>query len=109
MLPHEKTLVERLKNKPFALIGINTDPPETFKERAPKENVSWRNILEGQGGGALVHAWGVHSFPTIYVLDGKGVIRFTNVREEAMDQAVDSLLEELAKQPAAPVKPPAKN
>jgi hypothetical protein len=109
MLPHEKTLVERLKNKPFALIGINTDAPATFKERAPKENVSWRNILEGEGGGAIVRAWAVHSFPTIYVLDGKGVIRYTNVRNEAMDQAVDALLEELAKQPAAPAKPPAKD
>jgi hypothetical protein len=38
-------------------------------------------------------------FPTIYVLDGKGVIRFMNVRGEEMDRAVDSLLEELAKKP----------
>ena len=28
MLPHEKELVERLKDKPFALIGINSDDPE---------------------------------------------------------------------------------
>jgi peroxiredoxin len=105
MLPHEKALVERLKNKPFALIGINTDSPETFKERAPREGVSWRNILEGEGGGAIVRAWGVRSFPTIYVLDGKGVIRYTGVRGEAMDKAVDALLEELAKPQAAPGKP----
>jgi hypothetical protein len=99
MLPGEKALVERLKNKPFALLGINTDPPETFRQRAPKEGVGWRNVLEGQGGGALVRAWGVSMFPTIYVLDGKGVIRFMNVRGEEMDRAVDSLLEELAKKP----------
>jgi hypothetical protein len=99
MLPHERALVERLKNKPFALIGINTDRPETFRERAGKEGVSWRNVLEGQGGGAIVRAWGVSVFPTIYVLDGKGVIRFMNVREQAMDRAVDTLLEELAKKP----------
>jgi hypothetical protein len=105
MLPHEKALVERLKNKPFALIGINTDPAEVFKERAAKEGVSWRNILEGEGGGAIVRAWGVRSFPTIYVLDGKGVIRYTNVRGEAMDKAVDALLAELEKPPKAPEKP----
>src|SRR5260221_2383193 len=105
MLPHEKTLVERLKNKPFALIGINTDPPETFQERAPKENVSWRNVLEGQGGGAIVRAWGVHSFPTIYVLDGKGLIRFTGVRGEQMDQAVDALLAELERPPKSAPRP----
>ena len=94
MLPHERALVERLKNKPFALIGINTDPPETFKERAPKEGVSWRNVLEGSGGGAIVRSWGVNAFPTIYVLDAKGVIRYTGVRGEAMDAAVDALLAE---------------
>jgi hypothetical protein len=97
MLPHEKTLVERLKNKPFALIGINTDPAEKFKDRAPKDGVTWRNVLEGAGGGALVRGWGVRSFPTIYVLDATGRIRFTGVRGEAMDQAVDQLLAELEK------------
>ena len=32
-------------------------------------------------------------WPTIYVLDDWGVIRFKNVRGEAMDKAVDELLE----------------
>jgi len=97
MLPHEKELVERLKNRPFALIGINTDPPEVFKDKAGKQNVSWRNVLEGEGGGAIVRAWGVRAFPTIYVLDGKGVIRYTGVRGAKMDEAVDALLAELEK------------
>ncbi|MBK7645444.1 MAG: redoxin domain-containing protein [Planctomycetes bacterium] len=95
MLPHEKALVERQKNKPFALIGINTDAPETFRERAPKEGVTWRNVLEGRSGGAIVRDWGVHAFPTIYVLDAKGIVRFTGVRDEAMDRAVETLLAEL--------------
>jgi hypothetical protein len=97
MLPHEKELVERLKNRPFALIGINTDAPEVFKEKAVTQKVTWRNVLEGRGGGAIVRAWGVRAFPTIYVLDGKGVIRYTGVRGEAMDKAVDALLLELEK------------
>jgi AhpC/TSA family len=102
MLPHERALVERLKNKPFALIGINTDPPEVFKDRAARENVSWRNILEGQGGGAIVRAFGVRAFPTIYVLDGTGMIRYTGVRGGQMDAAVDVLLAELAGQLKTP-------
>jgi hypothetical protein len=108
MLPHERALVERLKNKPFALIGINTDAPETFKERAPKEGVSWRNILEGRTGGALVRGWGVQSFPTIYVLDATGKVRYTNVRGEQMDAAVDALLGELERAQKPQGKPPEK-
>lgn len=95
MLPHEVALVERLKNKPFALIGINTDDPKTFAERAPKEKVTWRNVLDGGTGGPLCRAWGVRSFPTIYILDAKGRIRFMNLRDEAMENAVLRLLEEL--------------
>ena len=39
---------------------------------------------------------GLHR-PTIYVVDAKGVIRFKNVRGEAMDKAVDQLLKEMEK------------
>ena len=38
----------------------------------------------------------VRGWPTIYVLDHKGVIRFKNVREKEMDKAVDQLLEGLS-------------
>src|SRR5712672_1354966 len=99
MLPHERELVERLKNKPFALIGINTDDQESWRQRSKADPISWRNALDGSTSGQLCRAWGVGSFPTIYVLDQKGVIRFKNVRGEAMGAAVDELLAELDKQP----------
>ena len=37
----------------------------------------------------------MRSWPTIYVVDHKGVIRYKNVREEKMDEAVDALLAEM--------------
>jgi hypothetical protein len=37
----------------------------------------------------------VNGYPTIYVLDAKGVVRYQNVRESQMDQAVDKRLAEL--------------
>ena len=97
MLPHEKALVQRLKDEPFALLGINTDggTAAEFKERCAKEKITWRNSLQGSTRGPLVKAWGVTSFPTIYVLDAKGVVRYQGVRGETMDQAVDTLLAEL--------------
>ena len=99
MLPHEKELVERLKNKPFALIGINTDPVDTFKNLAGPNGISWRNVLAGKTGGPVVQAYSVRKYPTIYVLDAKGVIRFIDVRGELLDQAVDLLLRELEAKP----------
>ena len=99
--------MERLKNKPFALVGMNTDAPETYKARAEREKISWRNSLQGNGGGPIVSEWGIHSFPTIYVLDAKGRIRYQNVRGEELENAVMNLLGELerASKPAETPRP----
>ena len=96
MYPHERSLVKRLENKPFALLGVNSDPKEKVEAALKRENITWRSFWDGgTTGGPIANQYGVHSWPTIYVLDAKGVIRFKNVRGEAMDQAVDTLLKEM--------------
>ena len=44
--------------------------------------------------GPICSAWNVNSWPTTFVLDRKGVIRFRNVRQGEMGQAVEALLKE---------------
>src|SRR5207247_2477894 len=97
MYPHERSLVKRLENKPFALLGINSDRDrEALKKTMEEEKITWRSWWDGGSTqGPIATAWNVRGWPTIYVLDHKGVIRFTGVRGEAMDKAVDTLLEEL--------------
>jgi len=98
MIPHEKTLVERLKDKPFALLGINSDGDAEQVRKIMKENgITWRNAVDGSTEGPLATRWNVSGWPTIFVLDAKGVIRFLGVREKSMDDAVDGLLKEAAK------------
>jgi hypothetical protein len=94
MYPHERSLVKRLEGKPFALLGINSDKDrDALKEVLKKEEITWRSWWNGGSTtGPISTEWHVHSWPTIYVLDAKGVIRFKNVRGQAMDKAVDSLL-----------------
>jgi hypothetical protein len=98
MYPHERSLVQRLANEPFALLGINSDPDrETLKEVMEQEQITWRSWWDGGStGGPIATQWNVSGWPTIYVLDHEGVIRFKNIRGETMDKAVDKLLEELA-------------
>src|SRR5436190_23196308 len=98
MYPHERSLVKRLEGKPFALIGVNSDvDKEKLKKRMTEEKITWRSFWNGPEGtgGPISKAWNVRGWPTIYVLDHKGVIRFKGVREKEMDKAVDQLLKEL--------------
>ena len=98
MIPHEKALVERLKDKPFALLGINSDGDAAALRKIIKEQgITWRNAVDGGTDGPIATKWNVQGWPTIYVLDAKGVIRFTEARDEAMDKAVDELLKEMGK------------
>jgi hypothetical protein len=98
MIPHEKGLVQRLKDKPFALLGINSDGDAEKVRAIMKENgITWRNAVEGSTEGPIATRWNVKGWPTIYVLDAKGVIRYREVRDEEMDKAVDLLLKEAGK------------
>ena len=97
MYPHERSLVERLKDKPFALIGVNSDvDKKKLKERMAEEKITWRSFWNGPKGtgGPIAEAWNVRGWPTIYVIDAKGVIRAKDVRGTAMDKAIDKLIAE---------------
>jgi thioredoxin family protein len=97
MLPHEKTLVKRLQDKPFALIGINSDGEAAkVKEILQKNEITWRQAIDKSTGGPLATRWNIQGWPTIYVVDAKGVIRFRDVRDQAMEDAVMKLLDEVA-------------
>ena len=103
MYPHERSLVKRLANKPFALIGVNSDKDKKkLKVRMKEENITWRSFWNGpQGtGGPISKAWGVRGWPTIYVIDAEGIIRYKNARGPAMDKAVNTLLREMGEEVA---------
>ena len=114
MYPHERSLVKRLEGKPFALLGINSDKTlDELHAAMERERITWPSWFDGGStGGPIATYYGVRAWPTTYVLDPRGVIRVKNVRGDALDKAVDSLLEEfgLSNQtlPAAKSKPPAK-
>ncbi|MBI4660243.1 MAG: TlpA family protein disulfide reductase [Verrucomicrobia bacterium] len=99
MYPHERSLVKRLEGKPFALLGVNSDPKDRLRQALKKENITWRSWWDaGDTSGPIATKWNVQGWPTIYVLDHKGVIRYKNVREKRMDDAVETLLKELERE-----------
>lgn len=96
MYPHERSLVKRLAGKPFSLVGVNSDPKERTRTAMEKNHITWRSFWDGGNtGGPIASTWNVHAWPTTYVLDHEGVIRYKNVRGEKMDDAVNTLLLEM--------------
>ena len=96
MYPHERSLVEKLEGKPFSLIGINSDPKAKLQEIIEDGTVTWECVWDGGSTrGPIATKWNVRGWPTIYILDHEGVIRFKNLRGEEMEHAVMGLLEKV--------------
>jgi len=95
MIPHQVEMVERLKDKPFALISVSCDRERDSLDAFLKETeMPWDHWWVGRDGD-IVKTLNINAFPTIYVLDHKGVIRHKGIRGEELDAAVDKLLAEV--------------
>lgn len=95
MIPHERSLVQRLKNKPFALLGVDSDPRARYLAAVKEGEITWRNWLDGGTDGPIAKQWDIDGWPTVYVIDSKGVIRYKDVEDGALDEAVETLLKEM--------------
>ena len=96
MYPHERSLVAELKDEPFALLGVNSDPLEKVRAAKEEKNLSWRSWWDGgDTRGPIATRWAVTGWPTIYVLDHNGIIRYQGVRGEEMDKTIHGLLAEM--------------
>jgi hypothetical protein len=98
MYPHERSLVKKFANKPFALIGVNSDPDrEGLKPALQRERITWRSFWNGPLGtnGPIAARWKVEAWPTIYVIDHEGVIRYIDIEGDELERAIDKLIAEV--------------
>jgi thiol-disulfide isomerase/thioredoxin len=98
MIVEEKKWAERYKDRPFALVGVNTDlTREKGTAGVEKEKISWPSFWDGHGG-PIADTWNVHAFPTAYLLDDLGVIRWKdNGHSERFDRVLEQVLAEAEK------------
>ena len=96
MYPHERSLVEKLAGEPFVLIGVNSDKDrEALKQTLVDEKITSRSFWNGGStSGPISTRWNVYSWPTIYLIDAEGRIRFKNVRGADLDAAIETLIAE---------------
>ena len=95
MYPHERSLVEKYQGRPFALLGVNSDTDrERIRQAIAKEGINWRSWWAGSVDGPIPQLYRVKAWPTIYVLDARGVIRYVQVHGQALDDAIERLVRE---------------
>ncbi len=94
MYPHERSLVEDYANKPFTILGVNSDPTLAFlREVMAEKDLSWPSFFDGGGtGGPIATKWGVRGWPTVFVIDAEGVIRYRGRSE--IDAWIERLVAE---------------
>jgi peroxiredoxin len=74
------------------LLGVNTDPLETYKQLAAAENISWRNWCDEFNRGPISAVWNIRHWPTIYVIDSKGVICGKDVPAGLLDKVISEVI-----------------
>src|SRR5206468_10813642 len=87
MYPHERSLVEKLKDKPFVILGVNSDASrDLVKQVSEKEKLTWRSFWDGGStNGPIASRWNVSGWPTLYLIDHNGVIvRQTGPKDDEM-------------------------
>jgi peroxiredoxin len=103
LFPHEKLLVEELRDHPFVLLGANGDEPLAAAKKAQeKHQLPWRSIYVEGAEGPIAAQYGVSVWPTIYLIDAKGTIRyrFEGASPQAVERAIRALLREMGEEGA---------
>lgn len=96
MIPHEREMNEKLKGKPFAFISISgDDSKETLTSFLEKEKMPWVHWFADRKG--ILKDWNIRFYPTMYILDHKGVIRAKGLRGEELEKKVNELVVEAEK------------
>ena len=96
MYPHERSLVRTLADKPFAIIGVNSDRfPNVIEKVCKPKNITWPSFTNAQGDKKISDEWRVTGWPTTYLIDKDGIIRYKGLRGAALDAAIEELMAEM--------------
>jgi len=98
MYPHERSLVKKLADEPFTIIGVNSDADlEALQTTLEEEQITWRSFWNGpqSTAGPIATAWNIRGWPTLFLIDHEGILRYKwlgSPGEEVLDQAIDELV-----------------
>jgi peroxiredoxin len=72
----QRELVKKMAGKPFVLLGVNGDADRAaLKKFQTTQKLPWRSWWDGGVGGPIATRWEVDLWPTVILLDHKGVVQ----------------------------------
>jgi len=83
-LPLMNQTAAQLKDKNAVVIGVNTDIEIDAKKALTDYQVAFRNVLDNTTSGPNTTLYNLRNFPTLYMIDPKGVIAIKNGSLDAM-------------------------
>ena len=104
MYPHERSLVKKMTDKPFSLVGVNSDRDlKDLKPTLEKEQITWRSFWNGKEGteGPISADWNIQGWPTLYLIDHKGIIKkkwIGSPTTDVLDKEVEKLVQAAEKE-----------
>ena len=94
MYPDNRRLIEELPEESFVFLGVQGDETiDTVHESLKAKAITWRVWWDGKDK-KISSQWNVRGWPSTFVLDQRGIIRFRDLRGQELENAVRSLLKE---------------
>ena len=98
--PYQRFMLELFADDPVTILAVNSDGEiEEARMAKEEEGLAYRAWWDGYGEhhamGPIATDWRVSGWPTTYILDRRGVIRYVNKRHLDVIAAAQELLDEM--------------
>jgi hypothetical protein len=85
-----------MAGRPVAVLGVNSDEDhEAARSLLARQGAAKRCWADGGTDGPIARRWHVQAWPTVYVLDARGVIRY---RGHGLDGQAEAVVDALARE-----------
>lgn len=88
--------MQKYEGRPFVLLGVDQDNDRDDLQRTQKKyDLNWRSWWDE--GGSIASRWNVSGLPSFFLIDHKGIVRWSS--EESLNlKQMEAVLERLVKE-----------
>lgn len=102
-----RTLTQRLEGAPFTILGVDQDTyPAQFRRQFEERELRFPCAFEGGPQGRVTGTWHIDDAPWCLVLDREGRLRHVDLRGNALEGAIRTLVREPVSQSVSGWSPP---